>query len=153
MAHIHKSIVVPAPLEALRSMVLDPEHWSEWYVGLSAPAKVDGRGEPGTYSEHSYQLAGHAYPIRHKVAEVRDDGASIRWKGTIEGSFHGWHEWTYRPVAGGTEIAVEHHYELPGRMLGRIVDAVLVERMIARNLDASLETLRMFGEQSVAQAA
>lgn len=153
MAHIRTSTVVPAPLEAIRALVTDPERWSEWYVGLSAPGRVDGRGEPGTYSEHTYHLAGHAYPIRHRVTEVKADGSTLRWKGTIEGSFHGWHAWTYRPVAGGTEVTVDHHYELPGRMLGRIVDAVVVGRLIARNLDASLETLRMFAREAVAKAA
>lgn len=153
MAHIHKSIVVPAPPAAIRGMVLDPERWAEWYVGLSAPTKLDGSGEAGTYSEHTYQLAGHGYPIHHTVSEVEDDGSSLRWKGTIEGSFRGWHEWIYRPVAGGTEVTVDHHYDLPGRMLGRIVDAVVVERLIARNLDASLETLRILGEGSHAKAA
>ena len=152
MAHISKQIVVHAPFSLIKPFIMEVERWVEWYVGLSAPEQVTGTGEEGTYSEHTYLLAGHEYPIRHTVSEVELGDVSGHWKGTFEGSFQGWHRWTYAPVNGNTEVKVEHEYTLPGKLLGRIVDALVIERMIARNLEHSLETLQMLCEESIPAA-
>jgi coenzyme Q-binding protein COQ10 len=149
MARITKRIVIHAPIATIKPFFEQPERWPDWYLALSAPTRLEGKGEEGTYSEHTYQLAGHAYPILHTVAEVKIDDVSAHWKGTFEGSFKGWHKWTYAPVDGDTEVTVEHEYTLPGKMLGRIVDALVVERMIARNLEGSLENLKMLCEERV----
>jgi len=150
MTHITKRLVIHAPLLAITPHFSTPERWSEWYVGLSAPTRVEGSGDVGTYSEHTYQLAGHSYPIRHTIEEVDIEDVSARWKGRFEGSFVGWHRWTYAPVNGDIEVTVDHEYELPGKVLGRIADALFVERMDARNLEHALDNLKMLSEEPVA---
>lgn len=152
MAHITKRLVIDAPLSAITPHFRSPEAWGDWYVALSAPTRVDGDGGVGTYSEHTYQLAGHGYPIHHTVEEVDVQDVSAHWKGRFEGSFVGWHRWTYTPVNGHVEAKVDHEYELPGKMLGRIANALFVERMVARNLEHSLENLKMLCEAPVAAA-
>lgn len=152
MTHITKRLVIDAPLATITPLFTSPERWSDWYVALSAPTRVDGAGDVGTYSEHTYQLAGHGYPIHHTVEEFDVKDVSAHWKGRFEGSFVGAHRWTYTSVNGHVEVTVDHEYELPGKMLGRIADALFVERMVARNLEHSLENLKMLCEEPVSAA-
>jgi hypothetical protein len=154
MAHIRRKTVVHAPFhEAVPSAIQSsPDAWPEWYVGLSAPTRVSGGGEVGTVSEHTFLLAGRQFPITHEVVESTNDGFTAHWKGTFTGSLEGWHRWTYHPVDGHTEVEVEHEYALPGGPLGKIADAVMVERMIARMLEQSLENLKMMMEARVGAA-
>jgi coenzyme Q-binding protein COQ10 len=151
MARITRKIVVHAPFAdvAPRAMASGPGDWPEWYVGLSAPTRVSGEGEVGTVSEHSILLVGRQFPITHEVVEITNDGSTARWKGTFEGSFEGWHRWTYLPVDGATEIEVEHQYTLPGGPVGRFADTVIVERMIARMIEQTLENLKMILETPI----
>jgi hypothetical protein len=154
MAHIHRKTIVDAPFSdvvpsAIRSK---PEAWPEWFVGLSAPTRVSGDGEVGTISEHSFLVAGRHFPMTHEVVESTNDGFTAHWKGTFEGSISGWHRWTYRPVNGDTEVEVEHHYTLPGGPLGKFADTVLIERMIGRMIEQSLENLKMMVEARVGAA-
>ena len=154
MAHIHRKTVVHAPFhEAVPAAIRSsPDAWPEWYVGLSAPSRVRGDGEVGTVSEHTFLLVGRHFPITHEVVESGNDGVTAHWKGTFKGSLEGWHRWTYHPVDGHTEIEVEHEYTLPGGPLGKVADAVMVERMIGRMLEQSLENLKMVMEARVGAA-
>lgn len=154
MAHISRKTVVHAPFGNVIPSAINssPDTWPEWYVGLSAPTRVSGEGEVGTVSEHSFLLVGRHFPITHEVVESTNDGFTAHWKGTFKGSLEGWHRWTYHPVDGHTEVEVEHEYTLPGGPLGRFADTVLVERMIARMLEQSLENLKMIMEAPVGAA-
>ena len=152
MAHITKKIVVNAPFSDVVPGAINssPDFWPEWYVGLSAPTSKTGEGEVGTVSEHTMRIAGREFPITHTVVESTNDGVDARWKGTFTGAIEGWHQWTYHLVNGHTEVAVEHEYKLPAGPVGKFVDAVFVERVIAGMLEHSLENLKMLTEARVA---
>jgi hypothetical protein len=154
MAHINRKTVIHAPFSDVARQAIDssPDAWPEWYVGLSAPTRVSGEGGVGTISEHSFLLVGRHFPITHEVVESTNDGSTARWKGTFKGSIVGWHHWTYRSVDGGTEVDVEHEYVLPGGPLGKFADTVVVERMIARMLEQTLENLKMILEAPASDA-
>jgi coenzyme Q-binding protein COQ10 len=149
MARITKKILIHAPYLPTNPIMFDPNRWCDWYVGLSAPSRVNGTGDVGTVSEHTLLVAGHHYPVTHTVVERSNEDIPY-WKGEFTGSLEGWHRWTYTPVNGGMEVAVEHEYTLPGALLGRIADRMFVERMIDRMLGHSLENLKTLCEEPVA---
>jgi hypothetical protein len=150
MARIQRKTVIEAPFaDVVRSAINShPEQWPLWYVGLSAPTMVKGEGEVGTVSDHSFLIAGRQLTFQHRVVESTDDGTHARWKGEFTGQLSGWHVWTYHLVDGHTEVEVEHEYTLPAELPAGI-DAALVEHMIGRMLELSLENLKMISEAPV----
>jgi len=154
MARMHKKTVIHAPFADVVPSAVNshPEAWPQWYVGLSEPTKVEGEGEVGTVSEHTFLVAGRQFPFKHEVVESTNDGTVAHWKGEFEGAIKGWHRWTYHLVDGNTEVEVEHEYTLPAGPIGKLADVMFVERMIDRMLEQSLENLKTLMEAPVGAA-
>jgi coenzyme Q-binding protein COQ10 len=150
MAHITKNVVINAPIEKVYAFARDPERWSSWWVGLSAPDKITGNGEVGTIVTHNFAMAGFTFPVTSKVVEDKPGPKQARWKGTIEGPLAGQHIWTYTAKDGATEVTTEIDYTVPGKALGKITDKLIVEKMQERAMEASLENLKLLCETEVA---
>ncbi len=143
MAHVKKSILIHAPIEQVHALARDPRRWDTWYVGLSEPEKVKGGGEVGTIVEQTYLLAGMRFPVTTRVLEDYIGSNGARWKGKIEGPFAGEQTFILTPKLGDTEVIAEMEYTVPGKALGKFADRLIIERMMERNLEHTLENLKM----------
>ncbi len=152
MAHLKKNILIYAPVEKVYAFARDPIRWATWWVGLGEPEKVTGGGEVGTIVEHSYLLAGIRFPVTSRVLEDSAGPDGCRWRGLIEGPFDGTQTWNYRPQSGGTEVSCEIEYTVPGMALGKLVDRLIIERMMERNADLTMENLKMMCEKKAMAA-
>lgn len=146
MAHLKKTIIINAPIQKVYSTARDPQRWSTWFSGLSDPEKVIGHGEVGTVVEQKYLLAGQQFPITTRVLEDTSTQNEAHWKGKFEGPLAGEQTWTYRSRENKTEITVDLDYTVPGSVLGKIADRLIIERMQDRSTDQSLENLKMICE-------
>lgn len=146
MAHISKNIIIGAPMEQVHAVGQDPQRWTSWLVGLGETEKMSGDGGAGTIVEHSYMMAGARIPVTTEILENSSgpEGAKIRAR--AQGPLDGEHTWTYEPVEGGTRVRLELDYKVPGAVLGKIADRLIVERMQARSFEQSLENLKMLCE-------
>jgi len=147
MAHISKNAVIDAPLDKVYAVARDPDRWAEWFVGLSEPEKLEGSGEVGTVAEFSYALAGMNFPVKVEVLEDEIGPRSARWKGRIEGPLAGQQTWTYESVGGGTEVAMELEYTVPGSALGKLADRLVIERNQERAAEQTMENLKELCEE------
>jgi len=148
VAHIRKSIVINAPLEKVHGMAADPKRWATWYVGLGEPEKMTGQGEVGTVVEMNYLMAGVRLPIANRVEENSVGPEGARWRATVTGAMTGEHTWTYTPKGDTTEVTSDTRYEVPGGVLGRIADRLIIERMQERAMEQTLENLKLICESS-----
>jgi uncharacterized membrane protein len=146
MAHLKQRIIIRAPVEKVYAFARDPLRWATFWVGLSEPEELTGRGEVGTVVKHSYLMAGVRFPVTSRVLEDYFGPEGGRWKGSIEGPLAGKQTWTYTPQADGTEVAVDIEYTVPGSALGKIADRLVIERMQERALEQTLENLKMLCE-------
>lgn len=146
MAHLKKSILIHAPVEKVYALARDPKCWATWYVGLSEPEELTGKGGAGTIARCSYMMAGTRFPVTIEVLEEHIGLDEARWKGRIGGPLAGEHTWTYVTRGNDTEVTADLEYTVPGAALGRIADRLIIERMQERSLEQTLENLRLLCE-------
>lgn len=147
MAHIKKSIYINAPVEKVYAMARDPNRWATFYAGLSEPEEINGHGEVGTVVKHYYLMAGMRFPVTSRVLVDSIGPNGGQWKGKIEGPLDGEQTWDYVPKNDGTEVSINISYTLPGAVLGRIANRLLVERMQERAIEQTLENLKILCEE------
>ena len=150
MAHIHKSILLHAPVDKVYDLARDPQKWNAWWVGLSEPEEVKGKGEAGTVVKHKYSLAGMAFPVTSKVLEDKKDDKKAHWKGQIEGPLAGQQEWTYVAKGSDTEVVADVDYTVPGNAIGKIADRLVIERLQEKSAEHTLENLKLLCESAAA---
>ena len=146
MAHIQKRILIHAPVEKVYALARNPEHWNQWWVGLSEPEKLDGKGEVGTTVKLHYKMAGIDFPVTTRVIEDRADPNESRVKLEVEGPLEGKQDWTYKAKGKDTEVDARIDYTVPGKAVGKLIDKVLVEKMTERSAEHTLENLKLICE-------
>ena len=151
MSHIYKSILINLPLEKVFNLARNPDRWNTFYVNLSPPEEIRGKGEAGTIVKHHFTMAGVPFPVTTKVVDEKLVGTKAVWKATNEGPLTANHEWNY--IAKGpeqTEVTVDINYTIPGKILGKITDKLVIERMQEKALANTLENLKLLCEAEVA---
>jgi uncharacterized membrane protein len=147
LANIKKSIFINAPVSKVHDIARDPNNWSSLIAGLGEAERVEGDGGAGTRTKHLYTMAGVSMPVETEVTldRTNEDGS---WSNHNEfsGPLSGWQTWEYRPKDGGTEVTAEVEYTVPGKVLGKFADKLIVERMQERSAEESLERLKLLVE-------
>lgn len=153
MSHIHKSVLVNASLEGVHEFATDPRSWHEWWIGLGKPEEVFGNGEPGTIVRHHYRMTGLDLPVTTTVVEDLSGPRECRWKGEFEGGLAGRQVWLYVSRGELTEVIVDIDYTIPGRVLDRIADRSVIERLEEKAIEHTLENLKLYCEAGIATIA
>lgn len=146
MAHLEASILIHAPMEEVYALARDPTRWPIWFDGMGEIKELTGEGEVGTVVKFNFMMTGTSFPVTITVLEDHTGPEGAHWKAKFEGPLTGEHNWTYVPKNGATETTAEIDYELPGAVLGKIADRLIVERMHQRSLELSLENLKLLCE-------
>jgi uncharacterized membrane protein len=146
MAKIKKSILVEAPLDKVWGVATDANRWSSWYAGLSDVVQMTGDGGVGSVVEQKYLMAGIEFPVSTEVLEADLGSNRGKWKGTIGGPLAGEQTWTYSMEGTGTRVAVDMEYSVPGSVLGKFADRLVLERMQANSMEQTLENLKAMCE-------
>lgn len=146
MAHINKKILIHAPVDKVYALARNPEHWNQWWVGLSEPDKLDGKGEVGTTVKLHYKMAGIDFPVTTRVVEDTIDPKEAHARLEVEGPLEGKQDWTYKAKGKDTEVMADIRYTVPGKAIGRLINKVLVEKMTERSAEHTLENLKLICE-------
>ncbi len=146
MTRIHKSTLIGAPIAEVYLKARDPAGWPTWFAGLTGPDSLDGDGAVGTKGDYTLALAGVNFPVSVEVVEDQHGPEGASWRGRIGGPLAGKHHWTYRPHGDQTEVTVDMEYTVPGAALGRLADKLIVERMMERNVQQSIDNLKLICE-------
>lgn len=146
MVHLEKSIVIEAPLDKVAVLAGDPQRWHAWFAGLSEPDQVTGDGNAGTVVEHHYLLMGLRFPVITRVLERILTPEESQWQATIEGPFDGKQHWSYLAEGDMTRVTARLDYTVPGNLLGRMANRLLIERIQERNLEQTLGNLKLLCE-------
>jgi uncharacterized membrane protein len=93
-------------------------------------------------------MAGMRFPVTTRVLEDRVSPEGAQWKAEIEGPLAGEHTWTYTPKNGDTMVTVDMEYSVPGKVVGTMVDRLIIECLQERSLDQTLENLKLLCEVS-----
>ncbi len=154
MAHLSQTLLIHTSVAELDSIVKDPLQWSRFWVGMSEPERVFGDGSPGTKSEFSMLLLGvRAKMIERTIEERHNDDGSTDWRWEFEGATSGTISCHHEPVEEGTKITTEFEYTVPGSVIGKAADRLLLEKRMRRDFENSLENLKLMAELGVSTPA
>ncbi len=152
MAYLTKVTDINVPVERLNEIVKDPHQLARFWTGMSEPDRVFGDGGPGTKVESTMLFMGvHMRLTTRTVEERHNDDGSTAWRWELEGALTGSITCHHQPRGEGTEATTEFEYTMPGSVLGKVADRLLIEKRMRRDFENSLENLKLLAETSVAE--
>lgn len=148
MWNIKKSVYIDRPVDEVYHFAIDPTRWFQWYVGLSEPENLVGKGETGTTMDLKYTMLGMHLPVTVEVTETSKDGDSYAWHGTVKGAITSQQFWTYVPEGKGMKITLDMNYELPGKLVGKVANTLIIKKLMDNSVEQTLNNLKAVCETS-----
>lgn len=143
MTVLERSIVIKGTAAEIDVITSDGDRLPEWYAGIVEATSDGVFPEPGGKVEMRYKSAGITFDMSQTVLEYEHaKGGKFKMEGMIAGVY----EEMLEPVTDGTRFTLKFDYEMPGGGVGKLVDKLMVERMNAKNLEKSLENMRVLVE-------
>ena len=143
MAKVERSILINASGDKIDEITGDGKRLTEWYAGVEKAEPDATYPNPGGKIVMTYKSGGAKFDITQTVLE-RIQGQSAKYQ--MEGMITGTNHWVYTPEGEGTSVKATFDYEMPGGILGKLADKVIVERMNIENLEKSLNNLKVLVE-------
>ena len=143
MAKIERSILINASGDRIDEITRDGKRLTEWYTGIEKSEPDDVYPNPGGKVVMTYKSGGVKFDLTQTVLE-RTEGQSAKYK--MEGMITGTNHWVFTPEREGTRVKATFDYGMPGGVLGKLADKLVVERMNIENLEKSLENLKKLVE-------
>jgi len=150
MGHLKDTIHIDAPAEQVVGFSHRPDNWASFMVGMSDLENLTGDGTLGTEFDFSMVEAGVRLRYHARVAEdTREADGRAHSRFDFNGASSGWQTWDFAPEKGGCLVAVEMEYTVPGSLLGKVADRLVLEKMQERDIHHSLENLKSLNEGSL----
>ena len=151
MGHLKHSVHINAPVDKIDEFTEHPNNWPTFMVGMSDINATTERSEVGSEVSFTVVMAGVHLHQSVRTVENRDDPeGGGHWRGEFTGGQSGWMTMDFKPDDGGTLVIQEMEYTVPGSLLGRVADRLVIERMQERDMLHSLENLRLLMEETPA---
>ncbi len=145
MGHVRETIHIDAPPDTVWAIGADATRFPEWQTNVieakGASEKMDHLG--ARYTSVG-RIAGRRLEGSFEVTKV-DKPKMIELKGSTAGG-QGSATIHLDRTSTGTEYTMELDYQLPGGILGGVVDRAFAERTIERDLQHSLQNLKALCE-------
>ena len=143
MAKVERSIMINASGDEIDKITQDGSRLTEWYAGIEKAEPDDVYPNPGGKIVMAYKSGGVKFDITQTVLE-RTEGKSAKYQ--MDGMITGVNQWIYAQEGEGTLVTATFDYEMPGGVLGKVADKLVVERMNTENLENSLNNLKKLAE-------
>ena len=137
------SIAINAPIETVFDVVADPGKMAQY---ATSSVLTESKGKPdevGSYSEFDYHVMGMTFHARMTVSEVDKPYRLVQ---EMSGSMPG--KWIWGLEQDGTAVKVDFciEYSVPSGILGKMANKLFLERMNQKNLEGTLQNLKIYCE-------
>lgn len=139
MAIVKRSIHIKASPQATMELLSDASRWPHWYPGMTSidiAAPFPERGGKVTFKVKS---AGLTMPVTETVVDYQPAELHLL---EMEGMLRGRARWALTSEGAGTLLTTTFDYSLPGGVIGKVADAVLVKRLNAKSLEQGLQNFK-----------
>jgi uncharacterized protein YndB with AHSA1/START domain len=143
MAIVQRNVQIKASPQETMELLSDASRWPEWYPGMTQidiTAPFPGQGGKVAFKVKS---AGVSMSIRETVLEYQPDRLQLL---QMEGMLSGRARWELTPEGDRTRLTTTFDYALPGGVLGKIADALIVTRMNGKTLEQALDNFKALVE-------
>ena len=138
MAKLSKSITINAPVEKVFEFVTEPTNLPKFWPSLIDVSDVK-RSRDQVESYHwVYKMGGVKFEGETELSEVLANQRVVaKNSGGIPSEF----VWTYAPEGDGTKVTVDVEYKVPGAVLGRLAEPLVI-KMNEREAETLLANLK-----------
>jgi hypothetical protein len=143
MKTLKNDIHIDAPLMDVHNYGKDPKHWEEWYTNLQHAKIITGEGEEGTIVEFDYSIMGVHIPVKLEVV----DSEAHHWVGKFSGGMNGEQIVNLIEEGDGTHAEMIYNYEMTNKMMGRIANSKIMEKMLKRSMQHTIENWKTMCEE------
>lgn len=145
MPLIHKEITINAPAERIFDVLKEPRRLPEYAPGVAEVTDIHETPERiGDTFKAVYSVMSLKMPLKFEVKELVEPSKSVA---QMDGQMQGEWVWTLQSQGPATHVVVETNYRLKLGLLGRALNAVLVERMNEKNMEQMLANLKVLVER------
>jgi uncharacterized protein YndB with AHSA1/START domain len=144
MAIVQRTVDINAAPDETMALLSDASRWPGWYPGMTEIDIADPFPEEGGRVAFKVKSAGLSMAITETVLDYQPGKLQVL---QMEGMLSGRARWELTPTGEGTRLTTTFDYALPGGVLGRIADALIVKRMNAKSLQAGLQNFKALVEQ------
>jgi len=147
MAIVQHSVQIKASPQETMARLSDAGRWPDWYPGMTEIDVAAPFPEVGGKVVFKVKSAGVSMSITETVLDYQPDRLQLL---EMDGMLSGRARWELTPEGDGTRVTTTFDYALPGGVLGKIADALIVKRMNARSLEEALRNLKALVERQSA---
>lgn len=148
MAKIRKSATIAALAARVFDIVESPHNWPRFVPHVEEASQIlrtDRR--IGDAFRLTYRVMGMTFDETITVV-VHERPPAYRM--VVEGRMRGAQDWSFEPAGEQTRITVDVDYQLPGGLIGKAFDALLLKPVNERTLNRMFQNLRALVGQSEA---
>jgi uncharacterized membrane protein len=144
MANVQRSVEINASPEETMALLSDANRWPDWYPGMTEIDVAPPFPEKGGKATFKVKSAGLSMQIIETVLDYQPGRLQLL---QMEGMLSGHARWEVAPEGDGTALTTTFDYVLPGGVIGRIVDALVVKRVNAESLEEGLHNFKALVER------
>jgi len=144
MAIVQRIVQVNASPEATMVLLSDASRWPDWYPGMTKIDITAPFPEAGGKVAFKVKSAGMSMPITETVLDYQPGKLQLL---QMDGMLSGRARWELTPEGDGTRLTTTFDYTLPGGVLGKIADALIVRRLNAKGLQEALRNFKALVER------
>ncbi len=144
MATIHTSMDIEAPAERVFELLADPARLPDYAPGVSSVESIQHTEQQvGDAFRATYAVLGLHFSMTFTTTAYEPPTTLTR---RFAGGMTGTWTWRLEPRGERTHLTTAMEYELAGGILGKAMNAMVVERMNAQNAERMLENLKRVSE-------
>jgi carbon monoxide dehydrogenase subunit G len=144
MAIVQRIVQINASPEATMALLSDASRWPDWYPGMTKIEITAPFPEEGGKVAFKVKSAGMSMPITETVLDYQPGRLQLL---QMDGMLSGRARWELTPEGEGTRLTTTFDYTLPGGVLGKIADALIVGRLNAKSLEDGLHNFKALVER------
>jgi uncharacterized protein YndB with AHSA1/START domain len=144
MAIVQRNVQLKASPQESMALLSDASRWPEWYPGMTGISIDAPFPQAGGKVAFKVKSAGVSMPVTETVLDYQPDKLQLL---QMEGMLSGRARWELTPEADGTRLTTTFDYKLPGGVLGRAADALVVKRLNGKSLGEALHNFKALVEQ------
>ena len=143
MAVVQRNVQIKASPQVTMALLGDASRWPDWYPGMTEIDIAAPFPEEGGKVTFKVKSAGISMSIAETVLDYEPDKLQVL---QMEGMLSGRARWELTPEGDGTRLTTTFDYALPGGVLGKLADALIVKRMNGKSLEQGLNNFKALVE-------
>jgi carbon monoxide dehydrogenase subunit G len=144
MAIVQRNVQIDASPQETMALLSDARRWPDWYPGMMGIDITAPFPEAEGKVVFKVKSAGVSMTITETVLDYQPDKLQLL---QMEGMLSGQARWELSPESDGTRLTTTFDYALPGGVVGKLADALMVKRMNGKSLEDALKNFKALVER------